>query len=93
MGGMNGSDEEPDPDFVKYVNLGVKFVVAKVTGGRATFMLFLHENNYHLKGILERQVGIDGMDDYFAVPCKYFTRKVVTHSDILFSVFIHSFRR
>ncbi len=74
--GVVGGTLEPDVNFVKHVSLGVKMVEAKVVGGRALFMFFLYENNYHLKASLERQVEIDGLGEFFAVPCKYFSRKV-----------------
>ena len=74
--GMMGGFVEPDLDFVKHVKLGVIMVKAKIPGGRSCYMFFMYEHNYHLKAILERLVEIDGLGEYFAVPCKYITRKV-----------------
>jgi hypothetical protein len=68
---------EPDLNFVKYVTMGVIMVDAKVTGGRSCFMFILYENNYHVKNILERQVEIPGLGEYFAVPCKFIYHKVL----------------
>ena len=74
MGMLDGS-VEPDLDFVKHVKLGVIMAKAKLPGGRPCYMFFMYEHNYHLKAILERLVEIDGLGEYFAVPCKYITRK------------------
>lgn len=66
----------PDLDFVKYVTMIVKMVEAQVPGGRPLYMFIFTENNYHIKDFLERVYEIEGLDEFFAVPCKFFTRKV-----------------
>lgn len=75
--GMVDALEEADLDFVKHVTLVVKLVEAKVAGGCTLYMFFFTEQNYHLKAYLERQLEIEGLGEYFAVPCKYFMRKVI----------------
>jgi len=78
--GIFDSSIPPDMNFVKHVTMVVKLVEARVSGGRATYLLLFTENNYHMKDYLERVYELPGLNEFFPVPCKFFTRKVSTHN-------------
>jgi hypothetical protein len=65
------------PESVPCVHVTVKLIEARVRGGKSTYFFFFGNNSYHIKDVLERTRKIDKIDEYFVLPCKYFTRKVI----------------